>query len=232
VAESAASIENDWLQFSRLDEMKNHWQREGWWPGRSGYYWYLTFEGAPALHELARACQTAIQDDTTYDLTPIDDLHMTLDRVGFEEEVTEYELQAVQTAAGVAVRNHDALTIDVGPLAGSAGALNFSVSPHAALDDLRISLSEASRTAVGSVASEGDFRPHVGIAYRNQPGPAAPVIETVARLRGLPPVRVQVDRVSLVRLTRADRAYVWTAIRTFPLGHSPTRRPGARRLGL
>jgi 2'-5' RNA ligase len=203
--------------------MVNHWDRRGWWPGRRAYYWYLTFEHQPELQELARICQVAIEKFPSFNLVPLEYLHMTLDRVGFADEITDDDLLAAEKVTANATRHMRPFTISVGPLAGSTGALSFSASPRQPIDRLRLSIAQEAAKVVRTIAPDGShFRPHVGIAYCNQSISAGPVIETVRSLRQLAPVTVRVNNVSLVRLTREQQAYTWSAVRTFPLGSRAT----------
>ncbi len=199
--------------------MKNHWDRAGWWPGRSGYYWYLTFNFDSELQSAATWCQERLSAPY-FDLVPASDLHMTLDRVAFEEEIDEERLAAVERAGTAACRALEPFSVNVGPLAGSAGAISFSVSPRAPLAALRQALDDATTRAFPQrgLPENPDFRPHVGIAYCNAEIPASPIIETVRLLRELPPVTIQIAAASLVVLTRDEQAYRWTERRRFTLG--------------
>src|SRR6266702_3122741 len=63
-------------RFRSLRALTNHWSRP---IGRPAYYWYLTFEHSAELQSVASRCQQAI-GFPYYDLTPVDELHLTLDR--------------------------------------------------------------------------------------------------------------------------------------------------------
>lgn len=199
--------------------MTNHWQREGWWPGRSGYYWYLTLGSNSDLRTMAATCQAELTAPH-FDLVPTSDLHMTLERVAFEEEIDEEELRSVELAAEEACKRIEPFTISVGPLAGSAGAVSFSASPRSPLATLRQALDDATtRAFAGRGEPENpNFRPHVGIAYCNDHPAAQPIVEVVRHLRRLPPVAVTIGSAALVVLTRDLRAYRWVERRRFDLG--------------
>lgn len=217
--DSAYGPEQDWTAFSSLSRMKNHWNRAGWWPGRCGYYWYLTFESDSQLHALAAQCQKELRAPY-FDLVPTADLHMTLERVAFEEEIREEDLVAVELAGSEFCRALAPFSIEVGPLAGSAGAVSFTVSPRGRLAELRQALDDATTRAFPrrGLPENPNFRPHVGVAYCNADTPAQPIIETVRRLRELPSVQLTIAAASLVTLTRGQRAYRWIERRRFPLG--------------
>jgi 2'-5' RNA ligase len=227
---SVDSPESDWRAFSQLSRMKNHWDRADWHPGRTGYYWYLTFDDdASALRTMAAACQRALAANPAFDLVPLGELHMTLDRVGFDDELPEDAVADIEQRAEAAAASLEPFTMQVGPLAGSAGALSFSAAPYDRLNDLRGTLNSATSAVLGRVTKDDDhFRPHVGIAYCNSSLPLAPIIETVRSLRSLSPVHCRVGQVSLVRLTRLDRAYRWTTRRALALeGDRRAHRRGA-----
>jgi 2'-5' RNA ligase len=211
------SPDQDWATFSGLSLMTNHWHREGWWPGRSGYYWYLTFGSSPEVCAMASQCQAAIRAPY-FDLVSIPDLHMTLERVAFEDEISEVQLKAVEIAGSAACRTLE--PFNVGPLAGSAGAISFSASPRTPLATLRRLLDDATTQAFPARGQPENpqFRPHIGIAYCNESVPTGPVIETVRRLRRIPPAAVTISAASLVVLTRDQRAYRWVERRRMALG--------------
>lgn len=223
-----ASTEADWHAFSALERMMSHWDRAGWWPGRSGYYWYLTFEDASPLRSLATRCQQVFAEHVGFDLVPTNDLHMTLDRIGFEDEVTKSQLSLISRGVELAASQWAPLTITVGPLAGSSGALSFSASPKDSINTLRLELSRVSQQFSEAVLSEPAFRPHIGIAYCNSSLPAGPIIETVSQLRQIAPIQVPVTQVSLVRLTRLERAYRWSVHQRVRLGGSGRVEPVGR----
>jgi 2'-5' RNA ligase len=208
----------DWSAFAALDRMMNHWDRPDWPPGRTAYYWYLDFTGYPDLEELALQCQAVIAGEH-FDPVAADELHMTLAKIAFADEIDQAELNRVVRAAGSAVARFGAIPVTVGPLAGSRGALSFSVSPRATIDHLRTSLVRATRDAGHRVESDtsGSFRPHVGIAYCNRTTDARPIIKQVGKLRELDRVTTNVRECVLVALTRHERSYSWRVRHRLPL---------------
>lgn len=207
----------DWQRFSGLPSLTNHWNRNGWWPGRRGYYWYLTFEHEADLQLMAKRCQEAIRAPW-FDLVPTDFLHMTLDRIAFTDDISMQELRDIQLAAANACQDIAPFPVDIGPLAGSNGALSFSASPTGRITNLWSTLRRVtSATLRGEDSDDDTLRPHVGIAYCNTDIPATPVIEAVKSLRQLQPVTVTVRHASLVLLIRDQRAYRWEVQQRIPL---------------
>jgi hypothetical protein len=69
--------------------MRDHW----WWRvGRHLYTWHVTFEGQTDLHRLVRAYQARL-DLPGLDLVPVAWLHLTMQGVGFTDEVAGQDLR-------------------------------------------------------------------------------------------------------------------------------------------
>jgi 2'-5' RNA ligase len=216
--ESPDDQDPDWLAFASLDRMVNHWANPSWPPGKTAYYWYLEFAGHPDVQHLARLCRSAV-DRPEFDPVEPDALHMTIHGVGFTDAVSETSLREILGAAAEQLRDARPLELTIGPLAGSPGALSFSVSPRTDLVTLRNKLLAATRRAGHAKhASTSDaFRPHVGIGYCNSSIEAAPVIERVRRLRSIPRASARVHEVALVALTRHERAWSWETVENLRL---------------
>ncbi|MFI5906221.1 2'-5' RNA ligase family protein [Dactylosporangium sp. NPDC051541] len=198
--------QEDWERFSSLKRMQNHWDRPDWTPGRQAYYWYLTWDSAP-LRELADQCQRALRSPYL-DLVPLDALHLTMPKLAWADQISSDVLgQAVDNATDLCAAI-ESFTIKVGPLAGSAGAVRFSVDPWPPILELSRRLTEAN--PLGENHSSAEFRPHIGVAYCNSDIAAHPVIARVEQLRGLPQIEVQVTAVELVLLRREGRSYRWS----------------------
>lgn len=208
LTDADAIAKSDWDAFCTVSTMVNHWDRPGWTPGRRSYHWFLTFPDAPDLTSTAAQLQDELAP-FRMDPIPANGLHVTMAKLGFTDEVTDERLSdAVQATERVcsAVEAFELLAI---PLAGSPGAVRFSVAPWAPLLAIRDALPAApSRTA---------FRPHLGIAYSNCTMPAQPVINTVAALRSREPVKLPIRELCLVELRRERRVYRWDLVTSFPL---------------
>lgn len=198
--------------------MTNHWDRPGWRPGRTAYYWYLSFRDQPEVQALAEQCESAF-DSPYFDLIARRDLHMTMLRVAFTDEVGESGRLRAEEIARRVLSTFGELRFQVGPLAGSRGALSFSVSPKDRLLELRSRLLSATNSAGFALdkTAADSFRPHVGIGYCNRAVDALPIIEKVRLLRALPPVNVCISKLTLVELTRNERSYTWDPVSTVPL---------------
>ena len=207
---SSSGIAGPTDRFWSLSHLTNHWSR----PATSrSYYWYLTFENSPELLSFVKQCQKEISFPY-YDLIPASGLHLTLDRIAFEGDITLDQLRALEAAATRACDKIPPLTISVGHVGGTSGAIGFSASPKEPIRSLRDTLREISLAIYPNAPIvDSEFLPHVAMAYCNTDAvPAAQVIESAERLSALPCVDVAVHESALVLLERRKRAYVWQTI--------------------
>jgi 2'-5' RNA ligase len=197
---------NDWQAFQSITHMTNHWDRPGWGTDQRSYHWFLTFDN-PDLRDLAARCQRALSR-LDLDLVPLSSLHMTLLRVGFTGEIPRPRLDDITKAATAACADLAPFAVSLGPLAGSRGAVRFTVTPWTGLWELHDRLSAATAAHIDGIRPD-KFRPHVSIAYSNRDLPSPLATRVVDDLRHLPPVSVRVDAAHLVELRREGRTYRW-----------------------
>jgi hypothetical protein len=208
-------ISNDWASFSSISHMANHWDRPAWEPSHRAYYWMLTFTSASDLIAEARTCQRELAQ-LDLDEVPEDGLHITMCRIGNRAEVASGSVDTLaQMASGRTGPSFDLLAH---PMAGSRGAVRFTISPWTPLIRLHAVLTSIGRrVGVPGGKPTSSFRPHLGVAYNNRIRPARPVIDAVAALRTRRPVAIGVDNVDLVELRREGRAYRWETQHRIPL---------------
>lgn len=214
-------VADDWRRFSSLSRMSNHWDRPGWNGGRSAYYWYLTFNN-PALLLLTRRCQEQL-DGLEMDLVANRWLHLSLTRLAWADEMSPGDAVFAAEEAGSRVGDVPQCTLQIGPVAGSSGAVRLSVEPWKSIGKIRDALGDPQPERDGS-APPKPFLPHITIAYNNHDRPARPVIDAVAQARSLAKVAVEVHEVALVEVRRVGAAYEWTTVKELPLGGGPPRR--------
>ncbi|MEU6346507.1 2'-5' RNA ligase family protein [Streptomyces sp. NPDC046977] len=215
-------VDHDWRAFTAVEQMTNHWARPGWADGHRAYYWMLTFPGASELLKRTKQCQDEL-GHLGMDTVPEDGLHVTMLRVGSTGLVSENQAQRLGDLAEQL--SLEAFQLVAHPLTGSLGAVRFTLAPWSPLVRLHAALSELGRQAgVPGGKPTAAFRPHLGIQYNNRERAAAPVVESVARLRTLDPVPLEIGSVELVELRRStDRApaYRWRVVRSVPLRLRP-----------
>lgn len=208
-------VEEDWTRFRGIDRLVDHWDRPGWSVGRRSYHWMICLGWSQPLREVAQECQAVISAIPTLGMVPLAGLHLTLQKVGFTDEVPTTKLAKIVATAQRRLAGTPPIPLRVGPLAGSTGAIRFSAGPHRRVRGVRLALRQAlaeGDTAVPARATE--FVPHVSIAYNRLSTDAAPVIDLVTGLRSITPVTVEVSRVELVELRREDRSYAWDVLAT------------------
>ena len=204
-------------EFRNLRSLTNHWARPIEPPA---YYWYLTFEHSTELQAAALRCRQAISFPY-YDLTPVGDLHLTLDRIAFEGELADGQLAAIEAAARQACRNIARFEITISLLGGVSGAIGFTALPKQPIRDLKDVLRAATLSAYPDAPiRQSRFHPHVAIAYANSDDvPAAEVISAMEKLNASAErADVAVNQVTLVLLERRPRSYAWRAVTRMALG--------------
>lgn len=207
--DDASIVENDWVAYSSLSSLTNHWTRPAWPDLAAACYWLIPLDQADSVAVEAEQCRGALRSDGLDPVTR-ERLHLTVLRVGDWGSTSATVIKRIAGAAAQAFEPLRAFTISVGPLAGSAGAVRFSVTPWRQL--YQVHRCAAIATGIVEDRVPADFRPHVSIAYNSRNRPAASVIAEVAGLRGRLPVLVTVTGVSLVRLQRVGFEYRWETL--------------------
>jgi 2'-5' RNA ligase len=217
-APSLPDLERELDRFRSIRLLRNHWARPA---GRPSFYWYLTFDHSPGLRSLARKCQEAIAFPY-YDLTDPSSLHMTLDRIAFQDTIQAAQLHDIEAAAMRACQSIPPFEITFSLVTGTPGAIGFTATPAQSLQVLRDALRTATLSAYpGAPVKEHAFHPHVAIAYANAPVSAADVVAAVEDLNVTAPrIGVTISEAQLVLLEQRQHAYTWNAISRIPLtGH-------------
>ena len=207
------------------DHVRNHWWwRPGWHHGTRFYTWHLTFEHQPQLHELVDAYQHELADLPQLDLIPRQWLHLTMQGVGFVDQVDQHQLdQLVHAArARLAALRAPEITFDRPLLRPEAILL-----PATPADSV-IAIRDAIRSAfpdagLGDAPEPRDgFLPHVSVAYVNQDGPADPVLAALTRVPTTP-VTIEISSAALIVLDRDNLMYQWREYAAAPLAGGDER---------
>jgi 2'-5' RNA ligase len=201
--------------------MRDHW----WWRpgsrvGRSFYTWHVTFDDQPAVHRLAADYTPVLNDLPTLDPIPVRWLHLTIQGIGFTDEVNRADVDAIAGAARDRCAALAPFTITLGPARVDPEALLLPVRPAEPVIRLRAALRAAIADAWGPDNVPEDphgFHPHVSLAYSNTIGPAEPITQRLAA-RSLTVAEITVRRAALIDLNRDHRVYEWNDIDTAELG--------------
>lgn len=205
------------------EPMRDHWWwRPGWRVGRSFYTWHITFADQPAVHQLADHYARVLEGLPALDPVPPQWLHLTMQGLGFTDEVSRDDVEQIVHAARVKCAPLAPFTITLGPARVNPEAIMLPFAPAEPVARLRGTLRDAIAQVWGGAAvpeSAEDFRPHVSLAYSNAAGPADAFAE---RLAAYSPssADVTVDHVSLIDLNRDQKAYEWTQVATATLARN------------
>ncbi|WP_194828536.1 2'-5' RNA ligase family protein [Nocardia sp. XZ_19_231] len=187
--------------------------------GPLGHYWFLTFEHAPELHALTKTCQQTI-DPAYFDATPVDGLHLTLDRIAYDGGSTPEQRASITEAARLVCGDQAPVMLTFEQVTNLRGAVGFVVSPAESVRALRDSL----RVATLSVLPEARVKdssspPHVTIAYPIFEGLSARAAATAEAMNAMiEGVDVVVSEVVMVALEQRGNLYVWQVVERVPLG--------------
>ena len=208
---------------TKLEPMRDHWWwRPGWKIGRSFYTWHVTLADQPGARDLVSGYAPALAQLPMLDPVPLRWLHLTLQGIGFTDEVTRTDAERIVTAARARCARLAPFTATIGPAHVDPETVQMPVRPIEPLAELRIAI----RHAIGDVwgednvpEPENEFRPHISLGYVNSAGPAAAVADALAAHAALA-ADVTVSAVSLIDLNRDNQAYEWTDVATVSLGGS------------
>ncbi|MCP2262010.1 2'-5' RNA ligase [Streptoalloteichus tenebrarius] len=200
----------------RVDRIRSHWWwRPGWTYGRRCYTWRITFAERPEVHRLVSRYQAGMFALEGFDLVPLESLHLTVQDVGFTDEVGEDEANQVADRVRQALAGADPVTFTLSGVAITEEAVVLPVSPADALDPLRAVVRDAVAEVLGAerVPTPPEGAPHVSMAYANTDVNPVFARALVSDL-DTPPLRVPVDSVSLLVLHRDHQMYEWQKLAT------------------
>ncbi|GAA3673410.1 hypothetical protein GCM10022224_042050 [Nonomuraea antimicrobica] len=208
-----------------MDEVRSHWwPRQGWRPGRLVYTWHLTFERAPELHQLAKRYQAALATIDGHNPIPARWLHLTMQSVGWADEVSEEQLDQVIKAVGVRLGQLAPIELTFHRPAVVGEAVVLAPTPteplHQIWGDIRNGIAEVTGNAPTAAERAKGFRPHVSLTYFNTPGPAKPYVDALNTVEA-DSTSVNVDEVALIvqnRVLDPEWVYRWNIRTTVPIG--------------
>jgi 2'-5' RNA ligase len=191
--------------------LADHWTwRPDWAAERPCLLWYLTFTGQPALVDLVDRARGRLSSVPAVDPVPAPWLHLTLDDVGFEDEVAPEQVRDVVEGVHVAMAEQPLPPLELGPVNTMVDSLVLEAGPADALERLRDRLRACTDEVLPGAASALDaFWPHVTLAYSNAPVGRAALL---GALDDLGEARLVVEpQLVLAAVTRREKHYQWTA---------------------
>jgi 2'-5' RNA ligase len=207
--------------------MRRHWWwRPGWRPGRRLSAWHLTFGGQTVsrgqadLHRVVGAYQARLAELPGLDVVPAEWLHLTMQGIGFADEVDAGDLERVVAAVGRRCAALAPVRLTLGPAELQAEGVWLSVAPAPAVRRVRAAV----RTGIAEVWGEaqvpeaaGDFTPHVSLAYSDTDGPDEPYAAALAET-GPRSATVELAAIQAISLGRHTHLYRWETLATVPFG--------------
>jgi 2'-5' RNA ligase len=190
--------------------MANHWWwRPGWGVGRRFYTWHLTVGAQPDVQRYAAAYRDALAH--LPGLGPIPDqwLHLTMQGLGFADEVDERDVQAIAAAAQSRLSDHPPLELNLTDVIVTPEAVLAPALPADAVTAVRDTIRAAIADIWPSVPEAPDgFHPHVSIAYSNTEAPAEPVYQALSTVNTAP-ATARITAADLIVIHRDRRMYEW-----------------------
>ena len=204
--------------------VRNHrWWRPGWRTGRHFYACHLTLDNQPQLRGLVRHYQDALAQLPGLDLIPARWLHITMQGIGFTDEISTADLAAVTAGLAEQLRAVEPPVATFHRLTIRPEAVLLKAEPPESLYRLRLVMYDAVASVLGPAKfseprpEPGQFRPHVSGAYVNSDGPAQPIADAVSKTDPQP-VTATFDTASLLVFHRDHRMYEWTQATPLPIG--------------
>jgi hypothetical protein len=201
-----------------VSDVRFHW----WWRpgqrvGRRFYTVHATFAVAAEVQEMAAKARGRLAGIPYLDLIPGRGLHLTMQGIGFADEVTDSDLKAITAAAAVRLALVPPVTLALGAPETAGEGVTCWASPPRALDPVRNAVRAGIADVWGAdrVPESPDWAAHVSVAYANADGPSAPI---GAALEGMGGTETTVRAVDLIRLGRDNRLYEWETVASLPLG--------------
>jgi 2'-5' RNA ligase len=202
------------------DGMVSHWWwRPGWAVGKSFYTWHVTFADGSQMAKLADAYRSALQGFPTLDVLRTDQLHMTIQGIGFTDHVRDDDLSAIIEATRAELAKLPRPTIEARTPHVDSETVQVAIQPVEAVRELRLALRRGIAAVWDDVPESVDgFRPHVTLAYSNAESGRRPEIEEAVHGVDSTPARFEVSALSLIRLHRDNGSYEWSEVATAAVG--------------
>ncbi|MFS8101935.1 2'-5' RNA ligase family protein [Lentzea alba] len=205
---------------AHAEQLVNHWYwRPGWEPGREFYTWHLTFEDEHELHRLVAEYQDALRGVQELDMVPISWLHVTMQGVGFADEVAEAELAALADAVGRRVAAVPPQVVTFDRPTARPQAIALYPSPARQIQKIRTAVRTGFADLWGErrvPEAEAPFTPHLSVAYVNSDTSSRRAVQAVTAVVTRP-VAVTIRRITLIALAREGHLYRWRTIYRAPL---------------
>ncbi|WP_280478296.1 2'-5' RNA ligase family protein [Nocardia asiatica] len=149
-------------------------------------------------------------------------LHITIQGIGFTDEVEEQDIERISEAAATYLSRREPFEALIGPPRVDKETIGMPIANPKCFGDIRDDLQRAIADVWGrdQVPERGDrFRPHLSLAYSTGVASMTDLRNLLTR-NELNDVQVAqaVTAVSLIALNRDNHRYEWREITRMPLG--------------
>jgi 2'-5' RNA ligase len=199
------------------------WWRPGWRKGRSFYTWHITFSSSNPIRQIVSLYAPLISRINTLDPVGIDGIHLTLQGIGFTDEVSGADIERIVASTVPRCAQLKPIKASVDEPRIDEEALHMNVHPLEQIARVKLAL----RDGIGDVQghenvpeSMDGFRPHITLAYSNGVAPIERINATIKEC-SLPVADVLISSVSLIDLNRDRGRYEWAEVATVMLGRDP-----------
>ncbi|WP_169811150.1 2'-5' RNA ligase family protein [Nocardia amamiensis] len=198
------------------------WWRPGWRLGKSFYTWHVTFDNDSPARHLVEIFAPTLSQIPTMDPVAREGLHITIQGIGFTDEVTAPDMQLISEAAATYLSQRDPFDALLGPPSVDKETIGMPIANPGCFRDIRHDLQRAVADIWGleQVPERGDrFQPHLSLAYSAGVASMTDLRNLLSR-NELSDIEVvqPVTAVSLIALNRDSHRYEWREITKVPLG--------------
>jgi len=209
------------MAVTHTTQVRNHWYwRPGWRVGSRFYAWHITFSDQPEILALADSYRGLLGRQPTLDLVPDAWLHLTMQGVGFVDQIEDGEVDTIVTRARRRCADLEPIKLAVGAPHVDPESIQIAVQPAESVRALR----SAIRAAIGDVWGDGGvpepaepYTPHMSLAYINADGPAEPLADALADAPETTAIAT-IKNCQLIVLNRDNGMYVWDPYATVAIG--------------
>jgi 2'-5' RNA ligase len=204
--------------------VRNHWWwRPGWAEGRHFYACHLTLDDQPQLRELVAHYQQPLTGIQGIDLIPPQWLHLTMQGIGFTDDISRAELDQLDEALTHELASLAPPTVDFRYLTVHPEAIYLKAHPADALYPLLQRMHHAVASVLGPdrfsepVPEREKFMPHVSIAYVSADSDSKPIAKALQTLTTRS-VSITFAKASLLEFHRDRRMYEWSSAKPIAIG--------------
>jgi 2'-5' RNA ligase len=207
-----------------IEELADHWWwRPGWRQGRHFLACHIAFPDDTPLTGLVSAYQEVLRPFPGLDLIPRQWLHLTMQGIGFVDEIDDAQRTAILGSLTRTLRLAQAPEVTFAAPTVTTEAVYLLAQPAEPLQDLKNlacrALAEAGcpNEAPAAGATARQYRPHVSIAYSSGAQAAGPISAALRHVEATP-VTVRLDTVYFLEFHRDHRMYEWTNAHPIRIG--------------